>query len=427
VPNAIQRHRGDPLSQLTAWRQSLTADAALLLVDFELACWWLPAAPALSLTAVYCWQHGELLVSVTDQALQVGGQAPARQFALWVEQFDLAVARPGQVLPLQPTYIPKPWGQEIWYTGVEERGICSFQLDGRSLPIPWLQAVMPDAAAGSAGLPLVLLKILDPCAEEVIGDLYFELHEEKREVYVVTRVDREAWPDGVGYIRYGFDPQRIAAAGSEEQFRQQYRAAVAAYENVRRAIDDLPDGQTPAADLQRRERELRAAMDAFTHLRPLRVGDVVVVPLLMPHSLQHGVRTIEFQTPVYERQILSFAQRVLTQHHWDTQRAVAQMRLTPPPTDEFAQLPGAEGVRVERIVDFPDFEVRRIRVEAGAALALPACGEYALVMVVDGELALDGLVCVPEEALFLPPGWSGHLACAQAARPLVLLLAMPRR
>ena len=27
-------------------------------------------------------------------------------------------------IPLQPIAIPKPWGQEIWYTGIEQRGVA---------------------------------------------------------------------------------------------------------------------------------------------------------------------------------------------------------------------------------------------------------------------------------------------------------------
>ena len=52
-------------------------------------------------------------------------------------------------------------------------------------------------AAGIAA-PVILLKVLDPHPEPVRGDLYFEVHEHKREVYVVTAVDRNAWPGRPG-------------------------------------------------------------------------------------------------------------------------------------------------------------------------------------------------------------------------------------
>src|SRR5690606_327598 len=172
---------------------------------------------------------------------------------------------------------------------------------------------------------------------------------EKREVYVVTHVDRNAWPDGRGAIRFGFDQVARQRAASDEAFRQQFLSAVADYEQLRRAIDRHCDeirreegvgltepvdaatlkrwlGVVPAPLLER-ERQAREAMNAFTHMLPLREGDVVKVPCLTPHALQHGVRTVEFQTPVYERKILAFAQKVLTQDHWDTSEAVELMSL----------------------------------------------------------------------------------------------------
>ncbi len=418
---ALVVEQGEPTECLHRWFGA-GPDDGLLLVEFELSRYWLDGGPPLSLTAIYLRCGGDLRVAVTDRVLVARALPPEEQFTRWVREHRLFAVSPRDPLPLLPVPVPKPWGQEIWYTGVEARGVCRFGGPDGSVPIPWLQAALPDRAAGEGGRPPVLLKILDPSPEEVTGDLYFELHEAKREVYVVTRIDPEAWPGGVGYIRYGFDPDRVAAAGSEAQFRRDYLAAVRAYEAVRRELDAGADG--PA--LLERERSLRSGMDAFTHMRPLEVGDVVVVPLLMPHSLQHGVRTVEFQTPVYERLILSFAQQVLTQRHWDTERAAAMMRLLPPDLPDFECLERGEGLVVERIVDFPDFEVRRARVEAGAALELSRLATYALVMVIEGELVLGGARFGPEQALLLPRNWGGRLGPTGGERHLVLLLALPR-
>jgi hypothetical protein len=404
----------------------LNAAEALLLVEFHLQPYWIADAEPVPLTALYCISDGTLQVTVTDATLTADGSPPAQQYARWLAQHKLVSVIPGEPLPLLPVSIPKPWGQEIWYTGVEERGVCHFGSSAGSVPIPWLQAVMPNGAAGPVGMPLVLLKILDPAPQEVTGDLYFELHEEKREVYVVTHVDRDAWPDGCGAIRYGFNPARLADSGSERQFRVQYLAAVRDYEAVRRTLDTLPAGAEAPPEMLARERDLRNVMNSFTHLQPLQVGDVVVVPLLLPHSLQHGVRTIEFQTPVYERKILSFAQQVLTQDHWDTAEAVSQMRLTPPPERPFECLERERHVLVERIVDFPDFEVRRVNLQEGGSWVLAPLARYGVVMVVAGELDLDGGHFGAEQALFLPAGWGGEIKTAQPAQPLVLLLALPR-
>ncbi|TDG14028.1 hypothetical protein E2F43_11105 [Seongchinamella unica] len=426
---SIKRVSGGPVDALSRWLDG-AGEGDLLLVDFRLQQWWLPTPADQPLVAIYrkrsggdgyeCTVTGPETQPVEDQLAAVG-------LCAWATQQGLPVFRPGQPLLLTPVCIPKPWGQEIWFTGAEERGLCRFS-DGRySLPIPWVQALFPREQAGSAEAPLVLLKILDPLPREVTGDLYFELHEKKREVYVVTHVDRSAWPDGVGGIRYGFDPVKLGEAGSEEEFRQHYLTAVQAYEVVRRQIDELPQGVAVDEVLQQSEAELREQMNAFTFMRELRVGDVVVVPLLMPHSLQHGVRTIEFQTPVYERQILSFAQKVLTQEHWDTTIAVSKMRLTPPDTDHFTALPAKSGVTIERIVDFPDFEVRRITLAPGADLVVDCDDSYQLLMVVAGELSLAEATLGPEQGALLPCGGHFPLAHRDPDEALVLLLAQPCR
>jgi hypothetical protein len=365
---------------------------------------------------------------VTDQQLSVGGGEDAGSLFAQAQVCSGAVVfRPNQPLPLEPLSIPKPWGQEIWFTGIEERGVCHFADGDSRTPIPWLQAVVPDATLGSPGTPPVLLKILDPSSEPVTGDLYFELHDEKREVYVVTHVDPQAWPDGVGAIRYGFNPARVDAAGGPAAFRAVYLAAVQDYERVRREIDSLPAGSETPPGLAAEERRLRSEMDAYTALMPLQVGDVVRVPLLLPHSLQHGVRTVEFQTPVYERQILSFAQKVLTQDHWDTADAVQRMTLVAPPPEPLELLVDKPGVRVERIVDFEDFEVSRATLGDANAWTPPTAGSYALVMVISGALSLPGLTLEREQAALLPAGSALQLAPADEGAETVVLVASPRR
>ena len=167
-------------------------------------------------------------------------------------------------------------------------------------------------------------------------------------------------------------------------------------------------------------------MEAFTHMRPLEVGDVVVVPLHMPHSLQHGVRTIEFQTPVYERKILSFAQKVLTQGHWDPEEGVQLMRLLPPEEQAFESVYEEPGVTCERIVDFSDFEVRRIKVDAGARHSVPVLPHYSLLMLVEGHCPVGALSLGPEEAAIIPAECPVILRSESADQPLVALLALPR-
>ncbi len=290
---------------------------------------------------------------------------------------------------LLPVYIAKPWGREIWFTGMEARGESQVATQAGNLDLSTYLALDPKALTG--GTPLLLLKILDPKPDAVTGDLYFEVHEEKQEVYVVTHVDAGAWPDGRGGIRFGMCQEKRAGFANDAAFRAAYLEAVQAYEAVRRRIDD------GASDLVDEEIQRRADMEAFTAMRRLTLGDVVRVPTWTPHSLQHGVRVVEFQTPTYERFIISFAQKVLTQDHWDTAHAVANMHLDAPAAETFEQVaPG-----VERVASFSDFNVWRAQLDR-TELELPGHLPYAVCMCIDGEIALGKLRLGPEEAGFIP-------------------------
>jgi hypothetical protein len=418
---------GEPRACYRRWRETLRTDEALLLVNFAFDVYWLESAAPLELTALYCVCGDELAVAVTDRSLVADGLAPRQQYIRWVRRHQLLSYAVGDPIPLAPQRIAKPWGEEIWYTGVERRGVCHFGGEGGVAPIPWLQAVLPDKLAGTAGEPLVLLKILAPSALPIIGDLYFELHETKREAYVVTHIDSGAWPDGIGYMRYGFDPELRAAHSSDEAFREAYLASVLAYRKQRLKLDKLAEqgGEATREELDL-EQSLRLQMERFTQLMPLRVGDVISVPPLVPHALQHGVRTVEFQTPSYERKIISFAQKVLTQRHWDTREAVPMMLLESPPIPPPAAQPGPDNVHIESVVDFPDFDVVRVHIQAGSSWAFNAGPSYRLLMVVSGTLAVSGSRYESEQALLLPHSWCGMLAVPETASALVFLLAKPR-
>ena len=89
---------------------------------------------------------------------------------------------------LSPVHIAKPWGQEIWFTGMEARGESQVvNSDGQALPISRYLSRDPEQA--TRGQPLLLLKILDPLPTPVLGELYLEVHETKQEAYVVTEVN----------------------------------------------------------------------------------------------------------------------------------------------------------------------------------------------------------------------------------------------
>ena len=424
---AIQIVSGDPVQSYRAWRSRLLPDReSLLCVQFALSARWLESAPDISLTALYLWRAGALEIAVVNGHPAAGVTSGGLQFDDWVSQQGAFVAREGRPLPLLPLHIEKPWGREIWFNGVERRGVCEFGVGGSRTPQPWLLAVLPGEEPRDACPPPPLLKILEPSPLPVIGDLYFEMHDVKQEVYVVTHIDRRAWPAGTGYLRFGFCPHRLAASDDEAGFRQSYLRAVSAYRLVREQLDALPAGAAVDPSLAAREASLRERMNDFTWLKPLQVGDVIEVPQRLPHALQHGVRVVEFQTPVFERKILSFAQQVHTQAHWDTAEAVGDMRLLPPPGKAVELLSDEDGVKVERVADTPEFEVRRLHLAPGAGFTLGPLDGQAIAIVLQGRGGFAGCDLGPEQAARLPAGWGGEVVVPESAQRLVFLLALVR-
>lgn len=348
---------------------------------------------------------------------------------------------------LQPVHIPKPWGQEIWYTGIEARGVSQVISETGVTPLSWAIALDKQRILG-AQEALNLLKILDPLPDEVFGDLYFELHEKKREVYIVTHIDKRAWPDGVGAIRYGFSPEKFDQFADEAVFIVAYRDAVRSYQAVRGELDSLMDDLrerdgidlvAPVAATQTQrwleelpqnlrvlEEALRERMESFTALRELRVGDVLAVPLRTPHALQHGVRTVEFQTPVYERKILSFAQKVLTQDHWDTDEALDLAQLQTPEDVIFPVLHDADGVKIEQIVQFDDFTVRRIYLAPNASFLFETNNSYVLLMTVAGRVVCDAKMLESEQAVLVPVCVEHMWVQNPTGQEAVVLLSVPR-
>jgi hypothetical protein len=338
---------------------------------------------------------------------------------------------------------PKPWGAEIWYTGIEARGVCT----AAGMPLPWLLQCLPGEIVGSSSnaAPL-LLKILDPLPNPSLGDLYFELHDTKIEVYVVTNVDTQVWPNGLGKIRYGFNQSSRSKYENDAEFKAAYLESVHSYEACRAEIDALLDRQraehgighsTAVApslmtewlslisnELSEQEVTLKAEMEAFTHLREIRVGDVIKVEPFFPHSLQHGVRVIEFQTASYERLILSFGQKVLTQDHWDTEAALDAAILDMPPSDASEHQSIAMGVSSEIIADFSAFQARRLTFEAGSELKLENQSDYQLMICAAGEVNFGASSLSQEQACFVPRNEVPlALRCDSSS---VLIVAEPR-
>ncbi len=409
---------------------------------FDLHETWTNPPRHAALTGVYLIERDTTHAFVTDRPLDTPGPG---HFHATAKRCGAAIFSLEQPLCLAPVALAKPWGREFWYTGVEARG-TSGVTDGRcTSPLPWVLAAAPQHLCGSARV--ALLKVLDPAPEAVFGDLYFELHDTKQELYVVTHIDRRAWPDGRGAIRLGMDAARRASYADDARFRAAYLAAVREYETVRRTIDGLLDDKRVASGvaldstipillMQRWLDELdplliedehvrREAMDRFTQMRSLREGDMVQLPCGVPHALQHGVRVIELQTPTFERRILSFAQKVLTQDHWDTESAVAAMRLDSPALVEPRVLMREADCTIERVVEFDGVGTRRIRLTHGARLTLPKDLPYALCIGISGELSLGDVKLVAEAACLVPQSATNRTLINTGDQDAVCLLSGP--
>ena len=317
-------------------------------------------------------------------------------------------------LLLDPVTVKKPWGEEIWFSGIEERGVSS----SNGIPINFLFEVFGEFLGCSK--PPILLKILAPSPEPNLGDLYFELHEKKTEVYVVTDINPESWPNGIGKIRLGFNRKEIQRHGSSMRFIENYLSSVERYQQCRNYIDSKLDEmkislglsqdeiiesrlyQTLTGALDRslvdEEKMLREEMYRFTKLHEIKVGDAVKVNPYIPHSLQHGVRVVEFQTPHYERYILSFGQKVITQDHWDTKAALMKAKVS----ETELERPKKINAFQDMIANFEEFNVVRVTLPAGRELEIAKKG-YCLVMGIFGETRLGSDRIKNEKAFYIPP------------------------
>lgn len=247
---------------------------------------------------------------------------------------------------LEPVTIQKPWGREVWYSGIEERGESRVRHDGERIRLSRF------LRRHGRSRPVTLLKTLHPDT----GNLYIEVHEHKHEVYIVEGVDAACWPE-TGRMLLGADAAESGLGDAE--FRERLLC------NAR------------AAEASRQVDGVAALMRAV----PLEVGDAVAIAPRVPHSLLRGVSVVEFQTPVFERKILAASQRVATQAAWDSAEAVELIDLdaTPrvtPPNDDPRQTLGASDT----------FTVVRHRLAAGDTLAV---APWSVGWVVDGVLRSD--------------------------------------
>jgi hypothetical protein len=369
---------------------------------------------------------GACVVSAATEAAEAmarwiddGTAVPARDAAATL---SVPVLDPALPLLLQPVAIPKAWGEERWLTGIEARGVAAVGTVDATVPLPWALAALPKAFGGIA--TPILVKVLAPSPSADSGDLYFEVHRDKEEVYVVTDVDEDAWPDGWARVRYGFRPESIEALG-ENGFRLAFTTAAHAHTRAQRSLgrQPLPRGEVPPGHPLANVRRSRARLESMLNIRGLEIGDVVRVPPGLPHGLMHGVRVVEFQTPEFERRVLYAAQALAPADTPPLPELLADVRLDVPQDPPPKTRSPAEGVRTSRIARMRDFDVHRFELDAGAATVLPRA-PYAVLVGVGGTPSCGGVTLQREQAALLSgTALLRHLEADD--EPAAALLAIP--
>ena len=402
-----------------------------LAVEYNYVQYYMADQPIIKLLAIYFRRdnHTYFTVTSSNPVLYAEFSILLPKLNL-IEKFihsnKLPILKIDGPLTLKTIDIGKPWGKEIWYTGIEKRGFSSVTDGTNDAPLPWVLSVAPSRLAASKEKQINLLKILDPLPDPPFGDLYFELHKKKQEVYIVVDIDKNSWPQEFGGVRYGFDEATINTYLSKTDFYNAYKRAVERYYKIRQTIDDRLDTlrkkegillNEPLSssiiskwmtlipnDWLSQEKELRAHMDSFTAILPVKVGDIIKIPLLTPHGLLHGVRVVEFQNPVYERLILSFNQKTLTQNHWDTQEALNIMTELVEPFQQLKVTKKDSDHIVEEVAVFEDFKVLRLTLISKSSYKLSVSKDYKLLLVIEGGISCNGTIAHKECGLFLPAG-----------------------
>ena len=336
---------------------------------------------------------------------------------------------------LENLKITKPWGYETWYTGIEKRGVVKVIDKNGKTELPYSLNIFRKQILGDYPEELILLKKLTPYSEDVIGDLYFEMHEKKWEVYVVTEIDESAWPEGVAIIKAGLNPKKITEYkrkhGKEWKtfLIKDFKETTKKYEYLRRKIDNCKEFSSKS--LLPLESELRKKAADFVGDCFVKKGDIVSFAPYQIHSLQHGIKVIEFQTPHYERLIVMFGQKVLTQENWDSEEALNKIipDVYKPPNLEL--LKKSVGILIERFVDFPDFTADRLILEPKMSWEEKINNQYQILIAISGKATIlnekdDTISINLDEALFLPRSMRSYYLKNTGDVPLICLKAMPK-
>ncbi len=348
---------------------------------------------------------------------------------------NVSIIQPNKPFQLEALKIPKPWGYESWYTGIEKRGVVKVLDKHGKTELPYSLNIFKKQILGDYTEDIILLKKLIPRAEDVIGDLYYEMHEKKWEVYVVTEIDKSAWPKGIAVIKAGLNPKKISEYkkkfGNDWKINliNTFKKTTNEYEKIRLKIDNC--NEVISSNLLSKESELREKTASFVGDCYVKNGDIVSFPPYLIHSLQHGIKVIEFQTPHYERLIVMFGQKVITQDMWDTNEALEKIIPNEYKPPQLKILHKSAGILLERIVDFPHFTADRLILETEMIWEEQLINKYQILIVISGEATIvneleESISINLEEALFLPISMGKYHLKNTGDKPLICLMAKPK-
>ena len=106
--------------------------------------------------------------------------------------------------------------------------------------------------------------------------------------------------------------------------------------------------------------------------------------------------------------ILSFAQKVLTQDHWDTKKALDIMQIVPPLKTELEVINKNEMYCEEQVCFFKEFRSSRMKIYSDKCIQFEAMESYRILFNVNGELSISvnasNFIEVKQGAcIFIPP------------------------
>ena len=126
-----------------------------------------------------------------------------------------------------------------------------------------------------------------------------------------------------------------------------------------------------------------------------------------------------------------FAQKVITQNHWDTENAINKMETEVYHPPKLECIHNSEYLNVERFTNFPQFNFDRIRMAPKNTFEDQLDGRYQLLIIISGQAAVvtqsgNYIYIKKEESLFLPVAMKSCFIENIGNNQLICLKATPK-